>query len=33
MKDEILRKYEIPLLRLSTVGSAEEARIREALLR
>ncbi len=31
MKDEILRKYEIPVLRLSTVGIDEEARIRESL--
>jgi very-short-patch-repair endonuclease len=32
MKDEILRKYEIPMLRLSTVESGEEERIRRALI-
>lgn len=31
MKDEILRKYNIPILRFSTVGSGEEKILREKL--
>jgi Protein of unknown function (DUF2726) len=31
IKDEILRAYQLPLLRLATTGSGEDQRIREAL--
>lgn len=31
MKDRILQKYEIPILRVSTVESSEEARLRNTL--
>ncbi len=31
MKDEILKKYEIPIIRMKTTGSGEEVRLREKL--
>ncbi|MFF2447484.1 DUF2726 domain-containing protein [Neobacillus sp. NPDC058068] len=32
MKDEILRKYGIPILRMSTTGSGEGERLRQKLM-
>lgn len=32
MKDEILQKYNIPIIRMKTTGSGEEGRLRQKLV-